>query len=79
MGADIKNVILLSVDTLNRSALRVYDPDAPELPHLHALARESVRFTRAFSTASLDPSRSRLPCSPGSIPIVMVSSIPNAD
>ena len=52
MGADIKNVILLSVDTLNRSALRVYDPDAPELPHLHALARESVRFTRAFSTAS---------------------------
>ena len=43
---------LLSVDTLNRSALRVYDPDAPELPHLHALARESVRFTRAFSTAS---------------------------
>lgn len=45
-------VLLISVDTLRRDALRAFDPAAQALPHLDALAAESVRFERAASVAS---------------------------
>lgn len=47
-----RNVLLISIDTLNRSALGAYDAAAPALPALDALARSSLRFDRAHSTAS---------------------------
>ncbi|RIL05707.1 MAG: hypothetical protein DCC71_09415 [Proteobacteria bacterium] len=46
------DILLFSVDTLRRDALRAYAPDAQELPHFDALAAQSARFTRAVSTAS---------------------------
>ncbi len=46
------NILLLVVDTLNRSALRPYEPSAPLLPALETLAGRSVRFDGAVSTAS---------------------------
>jgi arylsulfatase A-like enzyme len=46
------DVVLLSVDTLRRDALRAFDPQAQALPNLDALAAESQRFTRAVSVAS---------------------------
>jgi choline-sulfatase len=46
------NIVLLSVDTLSRAALRPYAPRAGRpLPALEALAAESVRFDAALSTA----------------------------
>lgn len=45
-------MLLISVDTLRRDALRAYDPAAPPLPHVDAFAAESVRFDRAVSVAS---------------------------
>lgn len=47
-----KLVLLISVDTLRRDALRAFDPVAPPLPHLDAFAQESVRFDHAVSVAS---------------------------
>ena len=46
------HIILISLDTLNRSALPAYNPDAEPLPALDALCAESLRFERAYSTAS---------------------------
>src|SRR5438093_12445132 len=46
------NVVIVSVDTLNRDALRAFAPAAPELPGFDALARASVRFSEALATAS---------------------------
>jgi arylsulfatase A-like enzyme len=45
------NLIVVSIDTLARGALRVFDPTAAPAPHLDAFAVESVRFERALSTA----------------------------
>jgi arylsulfatase A-like enzyme len=45
-------VLLISVDTLRRDALRAFDPAAPPLPHLDAFAAESARFERTASVAS---------------------------
>lgn len=45
------NVLLLSIDTMNRSALRAYEPSAQELPTLDRLARESLVFERCYSTS----------------------------
>lgn len=47
-----KNVVLVFVDTLNRSALRAYSADAPELPELDRFARDAVVYEEAVSTAS---------------------------
>jgi len=46
------HLILISLDTLNRDALRAYDPEAPELPALDAFCDESLRFDQAYSAAS---------------------------
>lgn len=46
------NVILISIDTLRRDALRAYDSAAPALPALERLVAESVRFENAYSSAS---------------------------
>jgi len=46
------NFLILSIDTMRRDSLRAFDPSAPELPALDALARRSARFQDAVSTAS---------------------------
>lgn len=46
------NVIVISIDTLNRDSLRAYDADAGPLPALDAFADASRRFQNAHSTAS---------------------------
>ena len=46
------NVVLISVDTLRRDALRAYSEDAVELPELDRFAAQAATFSRAHSTAS---------------------------
>jgi arylsulfatase A-like enzyme len=46
------NVLIVSVDTLNRSALPCYDEEAEALPVLDAFAAEARVFEHALSTAS---------------------------
>lgn len=46
------NVLLISVDTLRRDAVEVYDPDAPAQPNLTAFAAEAVVFDHALSVSS---------------------------
>jgi arylsulfatase A-like enzyme len=46
------HVVVVSVDTLNRDALRAFAPAARPLPALDSFAEESIRFIRAYSTAS---------------------------
>ena len=50
--APAPNLVLVSVDTLRSDALRAYDPAAPELPAIDALAAKSVRFTHALAPAA---------------------------
>jgi arylsulfatase A-like enzyme len=45
------NLILISIDTLNRSALRCFDAKAAPLPFLDEFAGECVRFTHAVACA----------------------------
>jgi len=47
-----QNVILISVDTLRRSAVSAFDADAQPLPALDRFAAESVAFPHAYTTAS---------------------------
>jgi len=46
------DVIVVSVDTLNRNALPSFAGSAGPLPALDAFAEESIRLVRAYSTAS---------------------------
>ena len=46
------DIVLISVDTLNRSALRAFDDEALPVPVLDDLAKVSVRFQNAHTTAS---------------------------
>ncbi len=46
------NILLFSIDSLNRSALSAFDSSAEPLTALGALAGESIRFLDAHSTAS---------------------------
>lgn len=46
------HVIIVSVDTLNRNALRAFEGSARPLPALDTFAEESIRFLNAYSTAS---------------------------
>lgn len=48
----VKQVILITVDTLRQDALGCYNPDKTgQTPHIDKLAAESAVFTNAFSTA----------------------------
>ena len=46
------HVVIVSVDTLNRNALRSFAASARPLPVLDAFAEENIRFLNAYSTAS---------------------------
>jgi arylsulfatase A-like enzyme len=46
-----RHVVVISADTLNRSALPAFDAAAAPLPSIDALAGRSRRFTRAITTA----------------------------
>ena len=46
------NVVLISIDTLNRSSLAAFDSTALNLPNLDRFAQTSTRFLNAYSTAS---------------------------
>ncbi|NNE43266.1 MAG: sulfatase [Gemmatimonadetes bacterium] len=46
------NLVVISIDTLNPRDLPMFNPEASALPNLEAFAAESVRFRRAYSTAS---------------------------
>jgi len=45
------NIILISIDTLNRSALAAFDPSAPSHPHLDAWSKNAFLFQRAHTAA----------------------------
>lgn len=52
IAADARpNIVLISLDTLRRDALRAFNPDAAPLPHIDRLAAGARRFSRAYSTA----------------------------
>jgi choline-sulfatase len=46
------DIIVVSVDTLNRDALSQFAASTPPLPFLDRFAEESIRFLNAYSTAS---------------------------
>jgi arylsulfatase A-like enzyme len=46
------HIVLISIDTLRPDHLGAYGYQRPTSPYLDALARQSVVFTRAFSTAN---------------------------
>ncbi|HWG84175.1 MAG TPA: sulfatase-like hydrolase/transferase, partial [Deinococcales bacterium] len=50
------NVILVLVDSLNRSTLEAYGPTGIQAPNLAAFAREALRFDKHFVGS--------LPCMP---------------
>jgi len=50
-SAPATNVVVYLIDTLRRDRLGVYGDESGITPHLDALARESVVFDRAFSSA----------------------------
>lgn len=52
IGQDVRNIIVVSIDALNRNALRAYNPGAPPLPHLDRFSESAVRFVNAYSSAS---------------------------
>jgi arylsulfatase A-like enzyme len=45
-------VVIVSADTLNRLALRAFNPAAQELVHIDRFASDSVRFANAYTTSS---------------------------
>lgn len=49
------NVLLITIDTLRADRLGCYGYHRPTSPHIDALAAQSVRFERAFSTSSFTP------------------------
>lgn len=46
------NVIIIGIDTLRADHLSCYGYDRPTSPHLDRWAKDSLRFTHAFSTSS---------------------------
>ncbi len=48
----LPHVVLITVDTLRRDSLSLYDPDAPATPRLEELARDSLVFEQAVAPAS---------------------------
>ncbi len=51
-GTQRPNIVMISVDTLNRSALRAFDDSADDHPTLDRFAAGAARFINAHSTAS---------------------------
>jgi arylsulfatase A-like enzyme len=51
-GTNPRRVILLSIDALRAGALSCYGGAGARTPHIDQLAGDSVRFTRAYSSAS---------------------------
>jgi arylsulfatase A-like enzyme len=51
-GTQPRRVILLSIDALRAGALSCYGSAGARTPHIDRLADDSVRFTRAYSSAS---------------------------
>jgi len=51
-GTNPRRVILLSIDALRAGALSCYGSSGARTPHIDRLAGDSVRFTRAYSSAS---------------------------
>ena len=49
------NVLIVTLDTVRADRLGVYGHDRDTTPNLDALARESVRFDRAFAQSSFTP------------------------
>ena len=49
-SGDRPNVVLVVLDTTRADLLSAYDFPAPTTPHLESIARDGIRFTRAFST-----------------------------
>ncbi len=47
-----KNIVIVSIDTLNSSSLKAFNPQAPDLPTLDLFAKQSAVFARAYSSAS---------------------------
>lgn len=47
-----QHIVLITVDTLRRDTLSVYNPDAVPTPNIDALFNDGVLFTRAWSSAS---------------------------
>jgi arylsulfatase A-like enzyme len=45
------DLVVISIDTLSRGALRAFEPSAPEHPQLDAFAREALRFQNAVTSA----------------------------
>ncbi len=46
-----RNVVLISIDTLNRSALKIFNSKAPELPNLDRFSHRALSFTNAYATS----------------------------
>jgi len=46
-----KNIIIISIDSLNQSAVKAYDNKATELKTLDSFANQSMVFKRAYSSA----------------------------
>src|SRR5215471_2384890 len=49
----VRNVVLMTIDTLRADHVGVYGYSAARTPTLDALARDGVRFERAFATAPI--------------------------
>ena len=51
----IPRIILITVDTLRRDVLKTYSPESDIGENIDALARDSVRFERAYTSAPWTP------------------------
>jgi hypothetical protein len=49
--APIRRVVLLTVDTLRKDSLTAYNPDGAGTPHIDSLAKDSIFFENAFTSA----------------------------
>ena len=49
--APFRQVIFLTVDTLRKDSVTIYNPDGAGTPHIDSLANDSIVFDNAFSSA----------------------------
>ena len=50
-AADRPNIVWIVSEDNSKHYLKLFDPEGTETPHIEALAREGITFTRAFSNA----------------------------